>query len=70
MTKQEIVEMLRVARRASMISQDAVATAIGKQQNDISKYEHMTRPYLGCDTLIAWADTLGYELVLQPKVKP
>ena len=62
-----IITELRRIRKESRMSQDAVAAALGKDSTQITNYErgHQS-PRI---SLIAdWADTLGYELVLQPKV--
>jgi transcriptional regulator with XRE-family HTH domain len=61
-----IISALREVRKASRISADAVGAALGKTQNDITKYElghHAPR----IDAVCAWALALGYEIVLRPK---
>ena len=69
MNSQEIIAALRRERRLQELSQLAVGVAIDKPQNVIARYETgQHKP--GLDTVTAWADTLGYELTLQPKVKP
>ena len=72
MKPHNLISDLRRIRLENRISQDAIGAALGKSQSQITNYE---RGYPGCQspricTLEAWANTLGYEIVLQAKVKP
>ena len=67
----DIIIELREIRKESRISQDAIGAALGKHRNHISAYESGYPGYQSpriC-TLEAWADTLGYEIILRAKPK-
>ena len=67
MTKpHDILIDLRKIRQESRISQDAVAAATNTAQHRISYYE-TGRVLPRVELISAWADFLGYKLVLQPK---
>ena len=61
-----IIETLRRERRLREMSQDAVSAAIDYSQHRVSVYE-AGRNFPRLDILEKWADTLGYEIVIQPK---
>jgi transcriptional regulator with XRE-family HTH domain len=68
MNERDIISELRRIRQHSRISQDAVGAAIGKHRRTVVAYELGEKPYSpDVNTVSAWADTLGYELTIQPK---
>ncbi len=70
MNQREIVLALRKIRQENRMSQDAVAASIGKSLHTILAYEKGYPDYSPhVNTLASWAEVLGYEIVLQPKVK-
>ena len=69
MNSQELTAKLRLERRIKELTQLEVADAIGLDRDHISGFETGTRnPKL--HTFVAWADQLGFEVVMQPKAKP
>jgi transcriptional regulator with XRE-family HTH domain len=66
--KHKIVGELRQKRIEQRISQEAVGAGLGLNRNAILKYEMgwvSPKIKLLCD----WAEFIGYELTLTPKVK-
>lgn len=61
-----VATALRAERKRRRITQAHIATTIGTVASAISMYENGHRwPVL--DTLVRWADALGYDLTLTPK---
>lgn len=71
MMQRDLIAELRKLRRERRISQDAIGASIGRHRRTIAAYEVGTDSYNpDVNTLSAWADVLGYEIILQPKAKP
>jgi ribosome-binding protein aMBF1 (putative translation factor) len=69
MKPHDMIVILRKVRLDSGISQVSLGAAVGRPQNVVCRYEKgINLPNL--NLISAWAETLGYELVLQQKAKP
>jgi transcriptional regulator with XRE-family HTH domain len=66
MKPHNLIADLRKIRQDSRISQDAIGAALGSPRNVITEWE-LGQHSPKISTLSAWADALGYEIVLQPK---
>lgn len=64
----EIRNTLVVARQAQGLTLAAVAERMDCHLQQLSKAEHPDGPVPGIDLLARWADALGYEIALLPKV--
>lgn len=68
MNAREIAARLRLERRIRELTQVEVADIVGVDRDDISGYE-TGKKNPRFDTFVAWAQALGFEFVIQPKVK-
>lgn len=68
MNSKELAAKLRLERRMKELTQLQVADIVGVDRDDISGYE-TGRKNPRFDTMVAWAQGLGFELTLQPKAK-
>jgi transcriptional regulator with XRE-family HTH domain len=69
MNSQELAAKLRMERRIKELTQQQVAEAVGLDRDHISGFETGSKhPRL--HTFVAWADRLGFEVIVQPKAKP
>jgi transcriptional regulator with XRE-family HTH domain len=69
MKKHPIIDDLRRIRQEGRISQEAIGAALDKKTyRVIGRYERGDEGYNpSLSTITAWADTLGYEIVLKKK---
>lgn len=63
----EIGEMLRAQRKTQATSQTALGDALGMSRTTISRIENGTIPEIGIRKVMALCESLGLELLVQPK---
>jgi HTH-type transcriptional regulator/antitoxin HipB len=68
MVLQEVGQVVREARKARRLTQEATAKPLRMSRATLSRLENGTLDEIGIRKVIALCDQLGLELVVQPKV--